>query len=67
MAQVILYLTRLIVIIALPLFVVFLILKETEVWNTTWLIVFTPIIVASIMFIVCVMFIWLTFVLAHFE
>ena len=67
MTALILYLTRIIVIVALPIFLTLLILKEASVINVSWLIVFMPLIVAGVMFMASVMIMWLTFVLTKFE
>lgn len=67
MTSIILFITRIVMILAVPASIVLLILKATEIASISWLVVFLPIIVASMMIALSVVLVWFELTLAKFE
>ena len=67
MTSIILFITRIVMILAVPASIVLLILKATEIASISWLVVFLPIIVASMMIALSVGLVWFELTLAKFE
>ena len=67
MTSIILFITRIVMILAVPASIVLLILKATEIESISWLVVFLPIIIASMMIALSVVLVWFELTLAKFE
>lgn len=67
MTSIILFITRIVMLLAVPASIVLLVLKVIDVANISWLVVFLPIIVASMMIALSVGLMWIEFLFVKFE
>ena len=67
MTSILLFITRIVMLLAVPASIVLLVLKAIDVANISWLVLFLPIIIASIMIALCAGLMWIEFSLAKFE
>lgn len=67
MTPIILFITKIILVLTIPASIILLTLKAVSVLNISWLIVFLPAIIASMMITLCVGLFWLELTLAKFD